>query len=233
MSPLSDVLLEAAEDGNPVGEEERNREEIFLTCFNLMIDVLNAQMELQGIEKHTGLTGTHVPDVIKLINKLLATPWLTDLSNGLEEAAYLNSINENFEQADEFNFIEELLTDFLQLIHGTLKKVIPLETFDDEENGDEANNTVNSGAGGGGGQGGGAASGGGMDSDTRQAILKKGTPGLGGFMAVLTTMQSTVEKPKQMEESSSESEDGNEDEFEVKLDNYGIPMQLVYHLLIR
>ena len=46
-------------------------------------------------------------------------------------------------------------------------------------------------------------------------------------MAVLSTLQSTVEKPSHMEESDSESshEDGDVD-FEVKVDEYGIPLQL-------
>ena len=53
-------------------------------------------------------------------------------------------------------------------------------------------------------------------------------------MAVLSTLQSTVEKPSHMEESDSESshEDGDVD-FEVKVDEYGIPLQLVYHILVR
>ena len=42
-------------------------------------------------------------------------------------------------------------------------------------------------------------------SDTNKDNKKAKTPGLSQFMAVLTTMQSTVEKPQTMEESDSES----------------------------
>ena len=70
-------------------------------------------------------------------------------------------------------------------------------------------------------------------SDAKNAMLKKG-PGLGGFMAVLTTMQSTVEKPRELEESSSESDaEGSEEDFVVHPEDYPINLQLVYHLLVR
>jgi hypothetical protein len=87
VSPFSDTLLEAPEEqaGN---DEEHNKEEIYLTCFNLMIDVLNGQLELQGVERHTGLTGSNAPDVLALATKLLATPWLPDLSNGLGRSIF-------------------------------------------------------------------------------------------------------------------------------------------------
>ena len=53
-------------------------------------------------------------------------------------------------------------------------------------------------------------------------------------MAVLSTLQSTVEKPSYMEESDSESShEGGDEDFEVKVEEYGIPLQLVYHILVR
>ena len=53
-------------------------------------------------------------------------------------------------------------------------------------------------------------------------------------MAVLTTMQSTVEKTRELEETTSESSlDGADEEFVVKIDEYPIPLQLVYFLLAR
>ena len=53
-------------------------------------------------------------------------------------------------------------------------------------------------------------------------------------MAVLSTLQSTVEKPAYREESDSESSNEPYDEdFEVKVDEYEIPLQLVYHTLVR
>ena len=63
--------------------------------------------------------------------------------------------------------------------------------------------------------------------------MKKG-PGLGQFMAVLTTMQSTAEKVKEVEDSSSiSSEEGNDEPFELRVEDYPVPLQLVYHLLFR
>ena len=54
-------------------------------------------------------------------------------------------------------------------------------------------------------------------------------------MAVLTTMQSTVEKPHATEESDSESsQEGNDDDFDTSvIDEYSVQLQLVYHLLVR
>ena len=53
-------------------------------------------------------------------------------------------------------------------------------------------------------------------------------------MAVLTTMQSTVEKTRELEETTSESSlDGTDEEFVVKIEEYPIPLQLVYFILIR
>ena len=48
-------------------------------------------------------------------------------------------------------------------------------------------------------------------------------------MAVLTTMQSTVEKPQAMEESDSESsQDGCEEDFDTSvIEEYSVPLQLV------
>ena len=72
---------------------------------------------------------------------------MTDLSNGLEEAAYLNSLNETDEVNDEVTLIEELLIDLLQLVHGTIKKLVPHEVLANEEEGngggsDDPNNTI-------------------------------------------------------------------------------------------
>ena len=115
------------------------------------------------------------------------------------------------------SLVEELLTDFFQLIHASIKNIVPQE----EEDGDE------------GGGGGGHSSEDKTLNDAKNAMLKKG-PGLGGFMAVLTTMQSTVEKPRELEESSSESDpEGSEEDFVVHPEDYPVNLQLVYHLLVR
>ena len=115
------------------------------------------------------------------------------------------------------SLVEELLTDFFQLIHASIKNIVPQE----EEDGDE------------GGGGGGHSSEDKTLNDAKNAMLKKG-PGLGGFMAVLTTMQSTVEKPRELEESSSESDpEGSEEDFVVHPGDYPVNLQLVYHLLVR
>ena len=71
-------------------EHQSTKEEIFLTCFNLIIDVLNGQLELQDVELHSGLNGPYAPEILSLVNKIVSTKWLSELSNCLEEAAYLN-----------------------------------------------------------------------------------------------------------------------------------------------
>ena len=113
-----------------------------------------------------------------------------------------------------FSLVEELLTDFFQLIHASIKTIVPKEESNDaEDNGGSSDDK--------------------SLAESRNAMLKKG-PGLGGFMAVLTTMQSTVEKPRELEESSSESElDGSEEEFVVHPEDYPTNLQLIYYLLIR
>lgn len=72
--PGGDVLVEeeVEEDTGPVV----SKEELNLTCYNLMIDVINSQMDQQDIEKHVGLQGPHSQDVLALVNKMLRTPWL-------------------------------------------------------------------------------------------------------------------------------------------------------------
>jgi len=57
-----------------------SREELNLTCFNLMIDVLMIQMDLQEVERHTGPAGPHNGDALALLNKMMSTPWLTDIN---------------------------------------------------------------------------------------------------------------------------------------------------------
>ena len=60
--------------------------------------------------------------------------------------------------------------------------------------------------------------------------------GLGQFMAVLTTMQPAVaDRAKDNEESSSESsgEDNDGEPFVLRIEEYPVPLQLVYHLLVR
>ena len=69
-----------------------------------------------------------------MLTKVISTPWFSDLSNGLEEVAFLNSMNENPELHDDsITLMEQLLTDLFQLIHGTLKKIIPSDLDDDDE----------------------------------------------------------------------------------------------------
>ena len=47
-------------------------------------------MELQDVELHSGLNGPYAPEILSLVNKIVSTKWLSELSNCLEEAAYLN-----------------------------------------------------------------------------------------------------------------------------------------------
>ena len=87
-SPFSDAILEAAEDQNQ--DDQQTKEEIFINCFNLMIDVLNGQLEVQGIELKSGINSPNASDILALLTKVMSTPWFSDLSNGLEEVAFLN-----------------------------------------------------------------------------------------------------------------------------------------------
>ena len=87
-SPFSDAILETAEDQNQ--DDQQTKEEIFINCFNLMIDVLNGQLEVQEIEIKNGINSPHASDILGLLTKVMSTPWFSDLSNGLEEVAFLN-----------------------------------------------------------------------------------------------------------------------------------------------
>ena len=97
-----DILAEQPET---VAEEEEaggggqlppqvTREELNLICYNLMIDVLNSQMDLQDIEKHSGLTGNHSADFLAIVNKMLSTVWLSDVSNVLAETLEADELTE-------------------------------------------------------------------------------------------------------------------------------------------
>ena len=39
----------------------------------------------KDVEKNCGLTGPHANDIVKMVNKMLATEWLSDVSQCLEE----------------------------------------------------------------------------------------------------------------------------------------------------
>ena len=207
-----DIIEEAAEEDPPLV----SKEELNLTCYNLMIDVLTSQMEQQDIEKHVGLLGPKASDVLGLLNKMLATPWMTDINRCLVDTVDFDDLEED----EEFGIraVEELLTDFLQLSHITIRNIISLDTnsdSDDEGCHDTVHATIHS------------------ESGDKAAALKK-NPGLGQFMAVLSTMQSTVEKVKEADESSSESSQEDSDEpFVLKIEDYKVELQLVYHLLLR
>ena len=94
---LGGALIETVDEQLHLNEQQQQhqdhqstKEEIFLTCFNLIIDVLNGQLELQDVELHSGLNGPYAPEILSLVNKIVSTKWLSELSNCLEEAAYLN-----------------------------------------------------------------------------------------------------------------------------------------------
>ena len=64
------ALLESAED-QPYDNQCQTKEEIYLTCFNLTIDVLNGQLELQDVELQNGLNGQYAPEILTLVNKVI------------------------------------------------------------------------------------------------------------------------------------------------------------------
>ena len=56
---------------------------------------------------------------------------------------YSYSLSETNEGSEEVTIIEELLIDLLQLVHGTIKKLIPPEDSQDEDgNNEDSNNTL-------------------------------------------------------------------------------------------
>ena len=204
---LEDVERSGEMPAISMGEEN-------LTCYNLMVDVLNSQMDLQDVEKHVGLLGQHSTDVLNLIDKMISTPWLNEVTEVLsaEEIAE--------EDEDGITFLEDLLIDYLQLAHTAVRNVINLDPCNESD--DDVQDTVQSSS---------------DPENTKEKssnILKKG-PGLGGFMAVLTTMQSTVEKTKEhLDDTSSESssnEDEDEKEYYPDVNDFDVSVQLVYHLL--
>ena len=73
------------DDPDPPGglDPSVSREELNLTCYNLMVDVVASQLEQQDVEKHVGLLGPHVNETLALVNKMLATPWFSIINKCL------------------------------------------------------------------------------------------------------------------------------------------------------
>nr|XP_040575380.1 protein unc-79 homolog [Lepeophtheirus salmonis] len=181
-----------------------------MTCYNLMVDVLNSQMELQDVEKYVGLLGAHASEVLGLINKMLSAEWFGLITQVLSD----EEISEEDEEA--IHGIEDLMADFLQLTHTAIKNVVNSDPSGDSD--DDTQETVQS-----------VCS---DPKDSKEKLLKKG-PGLGGLMAALTTMQSTVEKTKDnLEESPSETSSEDEKEYSPEIEELEIPVKLLYNLLI-
>jgi hypothetical protein len=181
-------------------------------------------MKLQGVEKNSGLGGKYANESLALLNKMLATPWFHTVNKCLLDTVDMEDLEDD--ELFGINAVEELLTDFLQLTHAVIRDVLPKdpEPADyDEDNENNYTQTANT------------ATGAAPDIDGKMAnmALKKG-PGLGQFMAVLSTMQTAAEKVKEVEDSSSISSQEDSDEpFELKLDDYPVSLQLSYHLLLR
>ena len=81
-SPFSDAILESGED--LIQDHEQSREEIFLNCFNLMIDVLNGQLEVQAIELHSGIKGENPENIIALIFLHCSTGYIVFTNTNLK-----------------------------------------------------------------------------------------------------------------------------------------------------
>lgn len=72
---------------------------------------------------------------------MLATDWLSDVSQCLEDTLEAGELDETDDIG--VSLVEELLTDFLQLIHGTIRNLIPAENDEsDDENDRAVQNTV-------------------------------------------------------------------------------------------
>lgn len=78
-------------DSNPDSEEtsisvetEQN-----LSCCILMLDILLKQMELQDIDKHTGIGSNLCKDVCKLLKCMVTAPWISNHTcNSKNECSY-------------------------------------------------------------------------------------------------------------------------------------------------
>ena len=91
-----------AEEGEEEEEEQVvgplvSKEELNLTCYNLMIDVVHSQMDTQDIERHVGLNGPHANDVLAMINKMLCTPWMQAINKCLVDTIDCEDLEEEEE----------------------------------------------------------------------------------------------------------------------------------------
>ena len=98
------ALPRVGEDGIAEEEEEEeaagavvSKEELNLTCYNLMIDVIHSQMDTQDIERHVGLNGPHANDVLAMINKMLCTPWMQAINKCLVDTIDCEDLEEDEE----------------------------------------------------------------------------------------------------------------------------------------
>ncbi|VVC24664.1 Hypothetical protein CINCED_3A004663 [Cinara cedri] len=71
---------------------ELSEDDVKLSCCVLMLDIISKQIELHGIEKHTGFGSTINHDVCKLITNTLVSGWFTkshtDCDNKIECISY-------------------------------------------------------------------------------------------------------------------------------------------------
>lgn len=73
-----------SEETSPSTEVEQN-----LSCFILMLDLLLKQMELQDIDKHTGIESNLCKDVCRLLKCMVTAPWISNhICNSKNECTY-------------------------------------------------------------------------------------------------------------------------------------------------
>ena len=90
----------------------------FVVCINLK----------KYDSRHVGLNGPHAHDTLSLVNKMLSTPWFTAVNKCLVDTVDLDDLDED----EEFGIraVEELMTDFLQLCHSTVRNILPQDQVD-------------------------------------------------------------------------------------------------------
>ena len=185
-----------------------------LQIFARMVDVLISQIGLQDIEEGLGTReSASANNVVDLGLAMLSVPWL-------EPALKLaNTSKPASEEQKPENEVEENVFVFLQLLRNCIKYMLPDE-LEELEDGEHSLSTANT-----------------LINEEKKDTIKSKTPGLGGFMAVLSnTFKTTVEKVPEDLSDSTEEEEQDYDElirektFNVK--DLPKPIQLMTRLFL-
>ena len=186
-----------------------------LQIFARMVDVLIVQLGLQDVEEGLGTRdGVSTNNVVELGLAMLSVPWLEP---ALRVANSSQPVTE--EQKPE-NEIEENVFVFFQLLRNCIKYMLLDDVVEEPEDADHSLSTANT-----------------LINEEKKDTIKSKTPGLGGFMAVLSnTFKTTVEKvPEDVSDSTEEEEQDYDELIREKTFNVGDlpkPIQLMTRLFL-